>query len=46
MNLPRSTIKSAPEFDPAAPVSRAYEQRLHDHYERKAYWEAARAAAR
>jgi len=45
VNLPRSTIKSAPEFDPAAPVSRAYEQRLHDHYERKAYWEAARAAA-
>ena len=44
INLPRSTIQEAPAFDPGAPISRAYEQRLHDHYERKGYWDAVHAA--
>jgi hypothetical protein len=33
-----------PVRDAAAPLSRAYEQRLHDHYHRKAYWDAVEAA--
>ncbi len=40
VNLPRSTIKDAPEYDSGAPISHAFEQRLHDHYGRKAYWDA------
>ncbi len=30
VNLPRSIIKDAPAYDDAAPLSRAFEQRLHD----------------
>lgn len=44
VNLPRASIKDAPEYDAAAPLSRAFEQRLHDHYGRKGYWDAVRAA--
>lgn len=44
VNLPRSAIKQAPEYDYNAPISRAYEQRLHDHYGRKQYWDAVAAA--
>ncbi|MEP6669292.1 MAG: PRC-barrel domain-containing protein [Chthoniobacter sp.] len=40
VNLPRSTIKAAPEYDDGAPISRAYEQRLVDHYGYKSYWDA------
>ena len=44
VNLPRSAIKQAPEYDAAAPLSRAFEQRLHDHYSRKGYWDAVESA--
>ena len=44
VNLPRSAIKQAPEYDYNAPISRAFEQRLHDHYGRKRYWDAVAAA--
>jgi hypothetical protein len=43
VNLPRSAIKDAPVFDSEAPISRTYEQRLHDHYGRKTYWDAVEA---
>jgi hypothetical protein len=36
--LDRAVIKEAPEFDPARPLSREYEARLHEHYRYKAYW--------
>jgi hypothetical protein len=31
-------IKNSPEFDPAAPVNREYEERLYDFYGRPKYW--------
>ncbi len=40
VNLPRSAIKDAPEYDPASGVSRAYEEQLHQHYKQKNYWDA------
>ncbi|HEV3409244.1 MAG TPA: PRC-barrel domain-containing protein, partial [Chthoniobacterales bacterium] len=46
VNLPRSAIRSAPEYDSTATLSRSYEQRLHDHYGRKKYWEAVEAASK
>lgn len=39
VHLPRSVIRDAPEYNPSAHISRSYEQRLHDHYGRKTYWE-------
>jgi hypothetical protein len=44
VNLPRSTIKDAPEYNSALPLGRAYEQRLHDHYSRRGYWDAVKEA--
>ena len=44
VNLPRSAIKGAPDYDSRSRVSRAYEERLHDHYSRKGYWDAVAAA--
>ena len=38
-DLPREEISNSPPFDPAAPVNRAYEQRLYDYYGRPAYWQ-------
>lgn len=32
-------IKNSPEFDPSAPVSKEYEERLYDYYGRSKYWE-------
>jgi uncharacterized protein YrrD len=43
VNLPSSSIKEAPVYDSQAPISRAYEQQLHDHYGRKRYWDAVAA---
>lgn len=40
VSAPSSTIQSAPDFDPAEPITRAMEQALYDHYTHKAYWEA------
>jgi len=38
VDLDRETIKRAPEYDPAAPVTRNYEAELYQHYNREPYW--------
>jgi sporulation protein YlmC with PRC-barrel domain len=38
MDLDAERIKACPPFDPAAPVTRQYEQDLHRHYGRSGYW--------
>jgi len=38
VDMTREQIKNSPEFDPAAPVNRAYEERLFDYYGRPKYW--------
>ena len=38
LGLTREAIKNSPEWDPSAPVNRAYETRLYDYYGRPAYW--------
>jgi uncharacterized protein YrrD len=42
--LSRETIKNSPEWNPDAPVNRAYEERLYDYYGRPVYWTDAPAA--
>jgi len=37
-NLPRETVKIAPEYIRDSPLRRDYENRLHGHYNRKGYW--------
>jgi uncharacterized protein YrrD len=44
VNLPRSAIKDAPDYDSAVPLTHAFEERLHDHYGRKGYWDALEAS--
>ncbi|MGK0361038.1 MAG: hypothetical protein ACI9U2_003356 [Bradymonadia bacterium] len=39
VDLSKQTIKNSPEWDATAAISRAYETRLHEHYQRSAYWE-------
>lgn len=36
--LTRAQVKASPEYDPAEPLGRAYETRLHDAYDRRGYW--------
>jgi sporulation protein YlmC with PRC-barrel domain len=36
----RSTIETAPDYDSTVPISRSFEQKLHDHYGHRAYWDA------
>ena len=38
VDLTVEQIKQAPEYDPAAPVNRAYEVKLYDFYGRPKYW--------
>ncbi len=38
LDLDQQTVKDSPEFDPTAPVNRAYEMRLYDYHGRPAYW--------
>jgi hypothetical protein len=38
IGMSREMIKNSPEFDPSAPVNRAYEERLFDYYGRPKYW--------
>lgn len=45
VNQPRSSIRDAPAYDSSAPLSRAFEQRLHDHYGRKGYWDAVKSGS-
>lgn len=46
VDLPRAVIKRAPEYDPAVPLSRDYEARLHAYYKQPAYWAAELSTAR
>jgi hypothetical protein len=39
VDLPRETIRNAPEYDPSARVNRDYETRLHEHYGHTRYWD-------
>ncbi len=39
VHLEAEEIRTAPEWDPDRPVSREYEQALHEHYGRPPYWE-------
>jgi len=39
VNLARSDIQEAPEYDTNRPLSRDYESSLHRHYRRAPYWE-------
>lgn len=38
IDLDRTQIKDAPEFDPHTPLSREYEEHLYQHYRRDPYW--------
>ncbi len=38
IDMSRESIKSSPEYDPALPLDRNYEQRLHEHHGRQKYW--------
>jgi hypothetical protein len=44
VGLSRETIKSCPEWNPAAMVNREYEVRLYDYYRRSSYWDKAAGA--
>lgn len=39
VTLTRDQVKSSPEYVDNTPLTRAYEQRLHDAYRRAAYWD-------
>lgn len=39
VDLTREQIKHSPEYEPGAPVNRAYENRLYDYYGRPVYWD-------
>jgi stress response protein YsnF len=38
VDLTRQQVKESPEYDVKTPISRAYEERLHQHYRVPAYW--------
>ncbi|MGV3533548.1 MAG: PRC-barrel domain-containing protein [Chthoniobacteraceae bacterium] len=38
VNMPQQAIKEAPEYDETAPITREFEESLHRHYDRQAYW--------
>lgn len=38
VDLSKEAIKNSPEYDPTKPLSRAYEETLHKHYDRPIYW--------
>jgi hypothetical protein len=38
VNLSRETIKQSPAYEWSSPITRGYETRLHQHYEREGYW--------
>jgi hypothetical protein len=39
LRLTREAIRNSPEYDPTATVDRAYEERLHRHYDAPVYWD-------
>ncbi|TAM47847.1 MAG: PRC-barrel domain containing protein [Acidobacteria bacterium] len=38
VDVGREQIRTSPEYDPARPIERAYETRLHGHYAKPGYW--------
>jgi hypothetical protein len=40
VDLDRETVRRAPEYLPSAPITREYEQKLFDYYNRQPYWES------
>jgi PRC-barrel domain len=38
VNLDREVVRRAPEYTPGTPLTREFESRLHEHYERPGYW--------
>ena len=38
VNVPRETVREAPQYIPASALSRDYETVLHSHYNRRGYW--------
>jgi sporulation protein YlmC with PRC-barrel domain len=46
VEVTKERIENSPEFDPAQPIDRAFEERLHQHYGLPAYWERERARTR
>jgi hypothetical protein len=38
VNLTRETIKNGPEWDESTTITREYENRLYDYYDRSPYW--------
>ena len=42
VDLLRREVEKAPEYDPSAPLERALESRLYEHYRRPAYWDEER----
>jgi uncharacterized protein YrrD len=45
VNLTRETIKQAPEYVADAPITREYETKLYQHYQRPGYWVDETASA-
>jgi hypothetical protein len=41
VEMTRDRIQASPEYDPALPVNRAYEEKLYDFYGRPRYWAAS-----
>lgn len=39
-DLDRETIRTAPQYDPATPITREFEQKLFGHYNRQPYWQS------
>ena len=38
VQLTKARIRDSPALDLTLPITREYEQKLHDHYERPGYW--------
>ncbi len=38
LHLTKDQITNSPEFDPSKPLSKEYEQQLHDYYDKPTYW--------
>ena len=38
VRVSRAVVKGSPEYNPAAPVNRRYEEQLYDYYGRPRYW--------
>lgn len=39
VHLTKQSIEDSPEFEPALPINRQYEEKLYDYYGRPVYWE-------